>query len=143
VAGLVGQRHVQEREVPAVLDQVATGGPDQRDLVLVDLRGTGKSAALTCPELARPDADGNFDSDLLSVPAVRACRARLEQTADLRLYTTEIAVDDLEEVRQALGYGPINVYGTSYGTRVAQHYTRRGGRPAAAPGNGPPIVTLT
>ncbi len=96
-----------------------------RDLVLVDLRGTGKSAALTCPELARPDADGNFDADLLSVPAVRACRARLEKTADLRLYTTEIAVDDLEEVRQALGYGPINVYGTSYGSRVAQVYMRK------------------
>jgi pimeloyl-ACP methyl ester carboxylesterase len=96
-----------------------------RDLVLVDLRGTGRSAALTCPELARPDADGNFDPNLLSVPAVRACRARLERIADLRLYTTEIAVDDLEEVRQALGYGPINVYGTSYGTRVAQVYLRK------------------
>ena len=96
-----------------------------RDIVLVDLRGTGKSAALTCPELARPDADGNFDPNLLSVPAVRACRARLEKIADLRLYTTEIAVDDLEDVRQALGYGPINVYGTSYGTRVAQVYLRK------------------
>lgn len=96
-----------------------------RDIVLVDLRGTGKSGALTCPELARPDADGNFDSDLLSVRAVRACRARLEKTADLGLYTTEIAVDDLEEVRQALGYGPINVYGTSYGSRVAQVYMRK------------------
>jgi pimeloyl-ACP methyl ester carboxylesterase len=96
-----------------------------RDLVLVDLRGTGKSGALTCPELAKPDADGNFDANLLSVPAVRACRARLEKIADLRLYTTEIAVDDLEDVRQALGYGPINVYGTSYGTRVAQVYLRK------------------
>jgi pimeloyl-ACP methyl ester carboxylesterase len=96
-----------------------------RDLVLVDLRGTGKSAALTCPELAKPGANGVFDQNLLSIEAVRACRARLEQTADLRLYTTEIAVDDLEEVRQALGYGPINVYGTSYGSRVAQVYMRR------------------
>ena len=96
-----------------------------RDLVLVDLRGTGKSAALTCPELAKPAANGIFDPDLLSVAAVRACRARLEKTADLRLYTTEIAVDDLEEVRQALGYGPINLYGTSYGSRVAQVYMRR------------------
>lgn len=96
-----------------------------RDLVLVDLRGTGKSAALTCPELAKPGADGIFDANLLSVPAIRACRARLEKTADLRLYTTEIAVDDLEEVRRALGYGPINVYGTSYGTRVAQTYMRK------------------
>lgn len=96
-----------------------------RDLVLVDLRGTGKSEALTCPELAKPDADGNFDAHLLSVPAVRACRTRLEKIADLRLYTTEIAVDDLEDVRQALGYGPISVYGTSYGTRVAQVYMRK------------------
>jgi len=96
-----------------------------RDIVLVDLRGTGKSAALTCPELAKPGADGTFDSDLLSAGAVRACRARLEKNTDLRLYTTEIVVDDLEEVRQALGYGPINIYGTSYGSRVAQVYMRR------------------
>jgi pimeloyl-ACP methyl ester carboxylesterase len=96
-----------------------------RDLVLVDLRGTGKSSPLTCPELAKPGSDGVFDADLLSLPAVRACRARLEKNANLRMYTTEIAVDDLEDVRQALGYGPINLYGTSYGSRVAQVYMRR------------------
>lgn len=96
-----------------------------RDIVLIDLRGTGKSAALTCPELSRPDADGMFDADMLSLPAVRACRQRLSTDHDLRFYTTEIAVDDLEEVRQALAYGPINIYGTSYGTRVAQIYMRR------------------
>jgi pimeloyl-ACP methyl ester carboxylesterase len=96
-----------------------------RDIVLVDLRGTGRSAALTCPELAQPGPDGVFDGDLLSVAAVRACRARLEKTADLRQYTTEIAVDDLEDVRQALGYPQINLYGTSYGSRVAQVYMRR------------------
>jgi pimeloyl-ACP methyl ester carboxylesterase len=96
-----------------------------RDLVLVDLRGTGKSAPLTCPELAKADASGGFDSDLLSIAAVRACRARLERGADLTKYTTEIAVDDLDEVRQALGYQQINLYGTSYGSRVAQVYMRR------------------
>jgi pimeloyl-ACP methyl ester carboxylesterase len=97
----------------------------KRDIVLVDLRGTGKSSPLLCPELSQPGNDGVFDADLLSVPAVRACRARLEKSANLRLYTTEIAVDDLEDVRQALGYGPINLYGTSYGSRVAQVYMRR------------------
>ena len=100
-----------------------------RDLVFVDLRGTGKSAPLTCPELAKPDAAGSFDADLLSVPAVRACRARLEGGADLTRYTTETAVDDLDEVRRALGYEQINLYGTSYGSRVAQVYMRR--HPAA------------
>ena len=93
--------------------------------MLVDLRGTGRSGALTCPELAKPDASGIFDPDLLSVPAVKACRARLEKTADLRLYTTDIAVDDLDEVREALGYKQINLYGTSYGSRVAQVYMQR------------------
>lgn len=97
----------------------------QRDIVLVDLRGTGKSAPLVCPELDQPGPNGVYDPNLLSVPAVRACRTRLERTTNLRLYTTEIAVDDLEDVRHALGYGPINLYGTSYGSRVAQVYMRR------------------
>jgi len=96
-----------------------------RDLVLVDLRGTGKSNALTCPELNDPDETGYLDENILSLPALKRCRARLEQSADLRQYTTQIAVDDLEDVRRALGYGQINLYGTSYGTRVAQVYMRR------------------
>lgn len=96
-----------------------------RDLVLIDLRGTGKSAPLTCPELAKPDASGTYDANLLNVAAVRACRSRLAATTDLTRYTTEIAVDDLDEVRQALGYRQINLYGTSYGSRVAQVYLRR------------------
>lgn len=97
----------------------------RRDLVLVDLRGTGKSAPLFCHELSKPGPAGIFDSDLLSVPAVRACRARLEKDRDLRLYTTDIAIDDLDEVRQALGYERINLYGTSYGSLAAQVYMRR------------------
>lgn len=102
---------------------------EHRDLVLVDLRGTGKSHPLTCPELAQPDASGLLDDAILSVPALQKCKSRLQQTADLRQYTTEIAVDDLDEVRQALGYQQVNLYGTSYGTRVAQVYMRR--HPAA------------
>ncbi len=96
-----------------------------RDLVLVDLRGTGKSGPLLCPELAVPDKDGVLDDEILGVQAVTNCRTRLEKDADLRQYTTEIAVDDLDEVRQALGYNQINLYGTSYGSRVAQVYMRR------------------
>ncbi len=95
-----------------------------RDLVLVDLRGTGRSHPLTCPELAEPRPDGTLDSDWLPVEGVRRCRQRLERHADLRLYTTEIAMADLDEVRAALGYPEINLYGTSYGTRAAQIYLR-------------------
>jgi pimeloyl-ACP methyl ester carboxylesterase len=40
-------------------------------------------------------------------------------------YTTSVAVGDLDRVRAALGYERINLYGGSYGTRVAEHYLRR------------------
>jgi pimeloyl-ACP methyl ester carboxylesterase len=47
--------------------------------------------------------------------------------ADLRLYTTTIAMDDLDEVRAFLGYDKINVYGGSYGTRAGLVYMRQHG----------------
>ena len=96
-----------------------------RDLVLIDLRGTGKSAALTCPEFGQRDSAGAFDENMLNTAAIRACKTRLEQRADLRLYTTSIVADDLDEVLGALGYSQVNLYGTSYGTRVAQTFMAR------------------
>ena len=55
----------------------------KRDIVLVDLRGTGKSSPLLCPELGQPGANGIYDENLLSIPALRACRQRLDKTTDL------------------------------------------------------------
>ena len=92
-----------------------------RDLVLVDQRGTGRSNRLDC-EL--PD-DSEFvvlDPQKLQA-AVQECLAALP--GDPRYYTTSIAVRDLDDVRAALGYRTLNLYGISYGTRVAQHYMRR------------------
>jgi pimeloyl-ACP methyl ester carboxylesterase len=54
---------------------------------------------------------------------VDSCVAALEE--DPRFYTTSVAVQDLERVRAALGLDQWNLYGVSYGTRVAQHYLRR------------------
>ncbi len=105
--------------------RVFAGVHKSRDLVLIDLRGTGQSRALTCSELALPDSSGALDEHMLSVSALSACRQRLERSADLRFYTTEHAVDDLAEVLQALGYAQVNLYGTSYGTRAAQVLMRR------------------
>ena len=45
----------------------------------------------------------------------------------MRLYTTSIAMDDLDDVRQFLGYSRINLYGGSYGTRAAITFARRHG----------------
>lgn len=99
----------------------------RRDVVFVDQRGTGGSNPLHCPlgdtfgEIVQSVAIG-VDADLA---AVDACRQDLERQADLRLYTTPIAVDDLDEVRAALGYERINLFGASYGTRVALVYMRQ------------------
>lgn len=93
----------------------------RRDLVFVDQRGTGRSHALTCPGPFR----SRVELGELSPEDVRACREVLERRADLRRYTTWDAVEDLEEVRKALGYGKIDLFGASYGTQVAQAYLRR------------------
>jgi pimeloyl-ACP methyl ester carboxylesterase len=94
----------------------------RRDIVLVDLAGTGRSAALQC-QLYRTARD--LVGDLYPVTQVRACRDSLAQRTDLRRYTTSVLMDDLDEVRAALGYDAINIYGTSYGTRAALVYVRR------------------
>lgn len=92
------------------------------DVILVDQRGTGKSARLGCPEA--PDSLGTeFDADTDRVSELaKECLDSLEH--DPRLFTTSIAVRDLEQVRQALGISQWNLYGVSYGTRVALHYLR-------------------
>ena len=94
-----------------------------RDIILVDQRGTGRSHRLDC-HYEDENVFEKFD-DVKVGPANAQCRDELEQTSDLRQYTTSIAVRDLDAVRIALGYKRINLYGGSYGTRVAQHYTRR------------------
>jgi pimeloyl-ACP methyl ester carboxylesterase len=95
----------------------------ERDLVLVDQRGTGGSNPLLCTPPGSDQDPQSYLGDMLPAGALRDCLARLD--ADPRLYTTPVAVDDLEEVLAALGYERINLYGTSYGSRVALVYLRR------------------
>ena len=92
-----------------------------RDIVLVDQRGTGRSNRLDC-KFPDDTEFTQFDPARLR-ELVRPCLATLP--GDPRFYTTSIAVRDLDEVRAALGYQSVNLYGVSYGTRVAQHYLRR------------------
>jgi pimeloyl-ACP methyl ester carboxylesterase len=94
----------------------------ERDIVLIDQRGTGGSNALTCPE----DEDRLYEATGAEVAELtRRCLAALSTRAAAAFYTTSLAVADLERVRAALGYEHIDLYGVSYGTRVAQQYLRR------------------
>jgi len=94
----------------------------ERDIVLVDQRGTGASNALDCPGEEETLAQ---QSEAQIAAATQRCLAQLSGHADVAFYTTSLAVEDLERVRAALGYARINLYGASYGTRVAQLYLRR------------------
>lgn len=99
---------------------------EQRDLLFVDQRGTGGSNPLDCVFFNDADPQ-SFLGYFFPLEAVRKCRQELEPKADLKLYTTTIAADDLDEVREALGIKQLNLYGASYGTRAALVYLRQHG----------------
>jgi len=106
-------------------EKFMTGLRRNRDVVLVDQRGTGQSNPLNCASLGgREDMRGYF-GEVMAPEKVRACRIELEKIADLKLYTTTIAMDDIDEVRAALGYDRINVYGGSYGSTTSLSYLRQ------------------
>lgn len=87
-----------------------------RDIVLMDQRGTGGAHRLDCPLAPR--------SFMIPADAER-CATRLSQGARLSLYGTESFIEDIELARRALGYDRIVVYGSSYGSRAAYAYARR------------------
>ena len=100
---------------------------NKRDLVLIDQRGTGKSNGLICtfPEATSPEMTDPARRDAANRKAITACRNQLAIKADLTQYTTTIAMADIDDVRAALGYQAINLWGGSYGTRAAMEYLRR------------------
>ena len=93
-----------------------------RNVVLVDQRGTGRSAPLRC-------GSSRYDAYLAGHDARAATEVGIaclnELAHDPRFFTTSATVADLEHVRIALGYEQLNLYAFSYGTRVALHYLRR------------------
>jgi len=93
----------------------------ERDILLLDQRGTGSSATMDCP-FDDAVVDGQYN-DEQTLEFTRSCLEQLPY--DPRFFTTSVAVTDLEALRQELGYPALNLLGTSYGTRVAQHFARR------------------
>jgi pimeloyl-ACP methyl ester carboxylesterase len=103
----------------------ATEGKEYRrrhDVVLVDQRGTGTSNRLSIRQEKTAQSDLR---EMYPVDYVTRMREALQQRADLKQYTTSIAMDDLDDVRAWLGYDRINLFGLSYGTRAALVYLRQ------------------
>jgi pimeloyl-ACP methyl ester carboxylesterase len=97
----------------------------RRDILLVDLRGTGESGRLSCPELTGENHYQEYLDEYVPAGKLKLCAERLRRTVDLTRYTLEASVDDVDEVRAALGYDKLNLFGTSGGSRTALVYLRR------------------
>jgi pimeloyl-ACP methyl ester carboxylesterase len=94
------------------------------DIVLVDQRGTGRSAPLSCTYPDDWQSASDAPGEMLRLrQATLTCLGKFGPR--VRFYTTSVAVADLDKVRSALGYARIDLYGSSYGTRVAELYMRR------------------
>lgn len=87
-----------------------------RDLIVFDQRGIGLSDPLSCHALERPDLYSSFGA------LVQACGGQLGPTRSF--YTTADTVADIEAIRVAGGYEKLVLYGTSYGTKVAEQYAQ-------------------
>jgi len=98
---------------------------ERRDLVFVDQRGTGRSNGLDCAIGAGEAGEPGELREIFPVADVEACLEALSERADVRLYTTALAVDDIDEVRRWLGYGRINLIGGSYASVTVQTYLQR------------------
>jgi pimeloyl-ACP methyl ester carboxylesterase len=86
-----------------------------RDLIVFDQRGTGLSHPLSCAAFEHLKQG-------ITPLAVSICAGQIGQTRGL--YTTADTVADIEAVRQAGGYEKLVLYGTSYGTKVAERYAQ-------------------
>ena len=91
-----------------------------RDIILLDQRGTGFSLpSLDCPETDAYTKEEDYGYDSM-VAAATACRDRLTlDGVDLAQYNSANSAADVEDLRLALGIDKWNLYGVSYGTRLA------------------------
>ena len=93
------------------------------DVILLDQRGTGYShPTLACPELLYPAGERESKDDFIAahLRQARLCRDRLvTERVDLSAYNTNENAADVEDLRRALGIDRWNLYGISYGTRLA------------------------
>jgi len=92
----------------------------ERDVVLVDQRGTGTLSTLRC-DLPK-DLDEEAMNEEARLAAVDSCLKQIH--GDPRHYTTLDAARDLDAAREALGYARVHLVGVSYGTRLALAYLR-------------------
>jgi pimeloyl-ACP methyl ester carboxylesterase len=123
---------------------------NRRDIVFVDQRGTGRSAPLECVDPQRETLADQADPDR-QFKLLMQCKSALlklpyiQKESDLGFFTTTLAMQDLDAVRQQLGAERIDLIGASYGTRAGLEYLRAfpgAVRRAVLDGVAPPDMVL-
>ena len=98
---------------------------NRRDVVFIDQRGTGRSAPLQCEDDSRLPVQESIDP-VKQLARIRQCSETLGKLpyGDMRFFTTTLAMQDFDAVREQLGVPQWNLIGASYGTRAALEYLR-------------------
>lgn len=94
------------------------------NILLMDDRGMGGSNGLQC-DLTPQSNPAAYFLKIFPLDIVRNCRAKDAATSNLADYNTNYATDDLNDLRAALGYSKLVLYGDSYGTFFSFIYMRR------------------
>ncbi|WP_222192892.1 alpha/beta hydrolase [Modestobacter italicus] len=114
--------------VPLAFGQLYEPLAQDRDLILLDQRGTGLSEpSLACDEYSswvRESLGSGAPVEELAAQATASleeCHQRLvDEGIDLSDYDSAASAADLDDLRRALEHEEWNLYGISYGTRLAQ-----------------------
>jgi pimeloyl-ACP methyl ester carboxylesterase len=118
IAGGPGQSAIENA---ASFNRMLSKVRQQRDILLIDQRGTGQSNILSCDDDTTAILSMN-DDDMDIIAMTEKCLAQID--ADVTQYGSNSALKDFEAVRQFLGYQKLHLYGISYGSRMAQLYMR-------------------
>jgi pimeloyl-ACP methyl ester carboxylesterase len=97
---------------------------DDHDIVIADLRGTSGPSRLDCDMSNAALGAAEYLNTLFPKDKIDVCRDALQRKVDLRSYTTPAIVEDFDEVRRALGYGKVNLWAVSWGTRIEYLWLR-------------------
>lgn len=107
-------------DMVAMLTRLFRKTSNSRDLIFFDIRGSGRSNPVACPGDDEEIPPLTAISDEKMLGDIRECRRGLDDV--VATFTSATAVADLEALRLALGVEQFNLWGGSYGTRLAQYY---------------------
>ena len=92
-----------------------------RTLIFMNQRGTGSESPLSC---SLSDEDLQHPEEILS--ELKQCADGLRENGpDPRFFTTNALVKDTEALREKHSFDSMNIYGVSYGSRLALAYMQQ------------------